>query len=100
MSYRMFCHTPQEIECLKVVYDLLFSLKEQMYRCTIDLYRVLLQVKKSEPFDDDYEINGTLSFSYGGDESVLRLKDDTCYGFDLMFCQRFVEQDGVHCRFF
>lgn len=82
---RMFRRTPQEIAHLKVVNDLLLDLTEQMYRRTADLYRSLLQMKKVDSFDDDYEINGKLSFSYNGDESVLQLEDDACYGSDFSY---------------
>lgn len=82
---KMFQATPAEIERFKTVNALLYSLTKKMYQRTADFYRTLLKYGKDETFDDDYYVEGSLQYSYNGEDSILYLEEDSYYGSDFNY---------------
>ena len=78
----MFRPTSAEVERLCRLNDLLHHL---MRRRTAELYRFLLRMGKDAAFDDDYEVEGELCYSFNGGQSILKLEDDAHYGSDFAY---------------
>ena len=77
---KMFIPTSEAMEHFKVVNNRLFTLSEQL-RIRLRILNEKRSVIMDCPeFDDDYEIEGSLRFSFNGEESVLKLDDDSYYG--------------------
>ena len=77
---QMFRATPAEIEHFERVNEMLYKLTQKLYAKTASIYRELLTHKPDPDFDDDFDIEGTLSYSYNSEDSVLRLEEDDYYG--------------------
>ena len=82
---QMFRATPAAVERFEKVNAMLHNLTEQLYAKTASVYRGLISNRDLD-FDDDFEIEGTLSFNYNYRDSVLQLEDDRYYksNFELM----------------
>lgn len=74
----MFRATPAAVERFEKVNAILRNLTAQLYAETASVYRGLIS-KQDPDFDDDFEIEGTLSFNYNYRDSVLQLEDDRYY---------------------
>lgn len=81
----MFRPTSAEVERLCRLNDLLHHLDKEMRRRTAELYRFLLRMGKDTAFDDDYEVEGDLCYSFNGGQSILKLEDDAHYGSDFAY---------------
>ena len=81
----MFKPTSAEVERLCRLNDLLHHLDKEMRRRTAELYRFLLRMGKDAVFDDDYEVEGELCYSFNGEKSILKLEDDAYYGSDFTY---------------
>lgn len=75
---QMFRATPAAVERFEKVNAILRNLTAQLYAETASVYRGLIS-KQDPDFDDDFEIEGTLSFNYNYRDSVLQLEDDRYY---------------------
>lgn len=80
---KMFLPIPEAIEHFKVVNNRLFTLSEQLRNRIRTLNNKIGIIMDCSEFDDDYEIEGSLRFSFNGEESVLKLDDDSHYGSDF-----------------
>lgn len=80
---RLFKETPENIERLQKVSDHLKFLSAKMFERVKVMKEKVSLICDDADFDDDYEIKATLSFSYNGEESVLKLPDDDHYGSDF-----------------
>lgn len=87
----MCTYTPEEVERLEKINNLLLKLKKQMESRTSALYRTILRDGKDKSFDNDYNIEGKLMVwadydSREGDYgSVLHLENDDYYGSDFAY---------------
>ena len=81
----MFRPTSAEVERLCRLNDLLHHLDKEMRRRTAELYRFLLRMGKDAAFDDDYEVEGELCYSFNDGQSILKLEDDAYYGSDFTY---------------
>jgi len=77
----MFKETPEEWERMKVVNSRLSELTKELRLKMADVCDGLAK-RKRDAFDDDYEVCGTLRFSYNGEDSVLPYKGAEIYGSD------------------
>lgn len=75
----MFCETPEEVERMRIVNQRLFDLTNRLRVKMADVAEYLVS-RDRDDFDDDYEVEGTLRFSYNGDDSVLPYPGDEVYG--------------------
>lgn len=84
---QMFRATPAKVERLEKVNAMFCGLIRKLYAKTASVYRRLISNRDSD-FDDDFEIEGTLSFNYNIRDAVLRLEDDRYYrsNFEMMLC--------------
>lgn len=80
---KMFIPTSEAMEHFKVVNNRLFTLSEQLRNRIRTLNKKTAMIMDCPEFDDDYEIEGSLRFSFNGEESVLKLDDDSYYGSDF-----------------
>lgn len=83
---RMFEFTPQNVEKIRRIDERLHSLSVKLFE-RVNAMEAKASIIMDDPeFDDDYEIEGTLAFSFNDENSVLKLNDDTFYGsnFTLM----------------
>lgn len=87
----MFRPTSAEVERLCRLNDLLHHLDKEMRRRTAELYRFLLRMGKDAAFDDDYEVEGELCYSFNGGQSILKLEDDAHYGSDFAYMIELVD---------
>lgn len=87
----MFRPTSAEVERLCRLNDLLHHLDKEMRRRTAELYRFLLRMGKDAAFDDDYEVEGNLCYSFNGGQSILKLEDDAHYGSDFAYMIELVD---------
>jgi len=78
----MFCETPEEVERMRIVNQRLFDLTNRLRVKMADVAEYLVS-RDRDDFDDDYEVEGTLRFSYNGDDSVLPYPGDEVYGSDF-----------------
>lgn len=78
----MFCETPEEVERMRIVNQRLFDLTNRLRVKMADVADYLVS-RDRDDFDDDYEVEGTLRFSYNGDDSVLPYPGDEVYGSDF-----------------
>lgn len=81
---RLFKKTPENLERLQKVSDHLRFLSAKMFERVRSMKEKVTLICDDPDFDDDYEIEGTLSFNYNGEESVLKLPDDDFYGSDFL----------------
>lgn len=77
----MFKETSIEIERMRVVNSRLFELTKRLRLKMADACERLVSQQRDD-FDDDYEVEGTLRFSYNGEESILSYEGDDAYGSD------------------
>lgn len=78
----MFCETSEEVERMRIVNQRLFDLTNRLRVKMADVAEYLVS-RDRDDFDDDYEVEGTLRFSYNGDDSVLPYPGDEVYGSDF-----------------
>ena len=81
----LFKETPENLEHLQKVSDHLKFLSAKMFERVKSLKKKVSLICDDADFDDDYEIEATLSFSYNDEDSVLKLPDDEPYGSDFRF---------------
>ena len=79
----LFEGTPENLERLQKVSNHLKFLSAKMFERVRSMKEKANIICDDVDFDDDYEIEGTLSFNYNGEESVLKLPDDDFYGSDF-----------------
>ena len=77
----MFKETPIEIERMRVVNSRLFELTKRLRLKMADVCEYLVS-RQRDDFDDDYEVEGILRFSYNEEESILSYEGDDAYGTD------------------
>ncbi len=80
---QLFAATPAEVERMELVNARLYDLTKKMYRRSAEIYRQLLTQPRTEDFDDDIHVEGTLKFSRNDRSSVLELENDAYYGSDF-----------------
>jgi len=78
----MFCETPEEVERMRVVNQRLYDLTNWLRIKMADVSEYLVS-RERDDFDDDYEVEGTLRFSYNDEDSVLLYPGDKVYGSDF-----------------
>ena len=78
----MLLETPEEVERMRIVNQRLFDLTNRLRVKMADVAEYLVS-RDRDDFDDDYEVEGTLRFSYNGDDSVLPYPGDEVYGSDF-----------------
>ena len=79
----MLLETPEEVERMRIVNQRLFDLTNRLQVKMADVAEYLVS-RDRDDFDDDYEVEGTLRFSYNDEGSVLPYPDDDVYDFRLM----------------
>ena len=80
---KMFTWSPENTEKVRRVNDQLRMLSSKLHERTNAMYQKASFICDDPDFDDDYEIEGTLKYSYNGEDSVLKLPDDNFYGSDF-----------------
>lgn len=78
----MFCETPEEVERMRVVNQRLYDLTNWLRIKMADVSEYLVS-RERDDFDDDYEVEGTLRFSYNDEDSVLPYHGDEVYDSDF-----------------
>lgn len=78
----MFKETPEEVERMKVVNSRLFELTKELRLKMADVCESLVK-RKRDAFDDDYEVCGTLRYSYNEEDSVFPYEGSEIYGSDF-----------------
>ena len=78
----MLLETPEEVERMRIVNQRLFDLTNRLQVKMADVAEYLVS-RDRDDFDDDYEVDGTLRFSYNDEGSVLPYPDDDVYGTDF-----------------
>lgn len=78
----MFRETQEEVERMRVVNQRLLDLTNRLRVKMADVAEYLVS-RERDDFDDDYEVEGTLRFSYNDEDSVLRYNGDEVYGSDF-----------------
>jgi len=78
----MLLETSEEVERMRIVNQRLFDLTNRLRVKMADVAEYLVS-RDRDDFDDDYEVEGTLRFSYNGDDSVLPYPGDEVYGSDF-----------------
>lgn len=79
----LFQNTPENIEKLQKVNSHLRWLSQKLFERVNAMADKVTLLCDDPTFDDDYEIKGTLKFSYNEEESVLALQDDAYYSSDF-----------------
>lgn len=81
----MFLETPQEIARMDILNTRLFNLTKRLRVKMADVCESLA-ARERDNFDDDYEVEGTLRFSYNEEDSILSYEgaDVYCSDFRLM----------------
>lgn len=84
----MFTPTSEALKHFNAVNNRLSSLSRQLRARMKTLDEKRLSIMDCPDFDDDFEIEGRLSFSFNDENSVLKLDDDNYYGSDFakMIC--------------
>lgn len=82
----MFSHTDENKARLQKVNDYLYSLSLQLFERVKKAVQNRTAIMNCPEFDDAYELEGVLYFSFNGPDSVLVLDDDELYqsDFELM----------------
>ena len=78
----MFLETPQEVARMDVVNTRLFDLTKRLRVKMADVCESLV-TRERDNFDDDYEVEGTLRFSYNEEDSILSYEGADVYGSDF-----------------
>ena len=78
----MFLETPQEVARMDVVNTRLFDLTKRLRVKMADVCESLA-TRERDNFDDDYEVEGTLRFSYNEEDSILSYEGADVYGSDF-----------------
>ena len=79
----MFIADERSLSHFKAVNNRLYSLTCKLLERTKAVEKVLPSIMTDKDFDDDYNLEGTLRFTFNGEESVLKLEDDSRYGSDF-----------------
>ena len=79
----IFIADERSLSHFKAINNRLYSLTCQLLKRTKAALKVLPSVMTDTDFDDDYNLEGTLRFTFNGEESVLKLEDDSRYGSDF-----------------
>lgn len=79
----LFKASPENLERLQKVSNHLKFLSAKMFERVKAMKEKISLICDDPDFDDDYEIEGTLSFNYNDEDSVLTLPDDDHYGSDF-----------------
>lgn len=77
----MYQETPQEVARMNQLNTRLFDLTNRLRIKMADVCEGLTS-RQRDDFDDDFEVEGTLSFSYNGEDSVLSYDGADVYGSD------------------
>ena len=80
----MFIADECSLSHFKAVNNRLYSLTYQLLERIKAALKVLPSVMTDKDFDDDFNLEGTLRFTFNGEESVLKLEDDSRYGSDFI----------------
>lgn len=81
----MFKETKVEKDRMRVVNQRMYDLTNRLRVKMADVCANLVDHERDD-FDDDFEVEGTLKFSYNGEDSILPYEGDDIYGsnFELM----------------
>lgn len=79
----MYLPTDENMRRFRAINNRLFTLTKQLHERTHAIKEKLPVVMDCPDFDDDFEIEGTLSYAFNDEESVLKLEDDEYYGSDF-----------------
>ena len=77
----MYMETPQEVARMNQLNTRLFDLTNRLRVKMADVCESLASNQRDD-FDDDFEVEGTLKFSYNGEESILPYDGADVYGSD------------------
>lgn len=75
----MFKETPQEIARMDILNTRLFNLTKRLRVKMADVCESLAS-RQRDDFDDDYEVEGTLRFSYNEEDSIRSYEGADVYG--------------------
>ena len=78
----MFLETPQEVARMDLLNTRLFDLTKRLRVKMADVCESLA-TRERDNFDDDYEVEGTLRFSYNEEDSILSYEGADVYGSDF-----------------
>lgn len=77
----MFMETPQEVARMDALNTRLFNLTKRLRVKMADVSESLASHQRDD-FDDDFEVEGTLRFSYNDEDSILPYEGADVYGSD------------------
>lgn len=80
---QLFEYTPDNIERIKKIDHRLRNLSLKLHERVQAMDSKSTLILDDPDFDDDYEIEGTLQFSWNDENSILKLDDDKFYGSDF-----------------
>jgi hypothetical protein len=78
----MFMETPQEVARMKQLNTRLLDLTNRLRVKMADVCEGLASHQRDD-FDDDFEVEGTLRFSYNEEDSILSYEGADVYGSDF-----------------
>ena len=81
---KMFIGTPDELERMDQVNNLLLELTDKLHDRTEELYRKTMATAYDPEFDNDIDVKGTIKFVMDGSESILPMNNDDYYGSDFI----------------
>ena len=82
---KMFVATTEEVERMEQVNTCLQDLTNKMFARTEELYRKMISTTYDPEFDNDVEVEGTLTFGMNDTDSILPMSNDDYYGSDFAF---------------
>lgn len=96
----LFEETPENLIRLQKVSNHLKFLSAKMFDRVKAMKGKINLICDDPDFDDDYEIEGTISFHYNEEDSVLSFPDDDIYGSDFRFMmQALVQYNSDYSHF-
>ena len=80
---QLFDFTPENIQKIKKIDDRLRAITVKLHERVKAMEKKATLIMDDPDFDDDFEITGTISFSWNDEDSVLKLEDDEYFGSDF-----------------
>lgn len=95
---KMFEATPEEVERMAQVNEVLLELTKKMFTRTEELYHKMVNNTYDPEFDNDVDVEGTLKFEFNGPDSILPMRNDDYYGSDFALMFEVIDHLYTHNR--
>ncbi|MDO4163915.1 MAG: hypothetical protein Q4D56_05950 [Bacteroides sp.] len=87
----MMAYTPEEIERFKYQNEKLLRLSEETRKQTENMIRIFFRTPHREEDMQDYDLERSLTFCYGGEDSVMCMPNDDYYGSDFHYMLNLID---------